>query len=290
MKRVFLALSLLSAMSAAATAADMPVKAPPAAVVATSWTGFYVGANAGYGWGHTTTTDATTNDFASNILLGTAVFTGLPQDRAVTRTDFRQQGATGGFQVGYNWQVGRRMVLGVETDFNLSGLRGSGNVTTELIPNSTITQTLNTSQKVNWFGTARARLGFLATPTLLVYGTGGLAYGRVSQAADFGYYSGNPTQFATAVASSPQGQAACSTTNPPCYLSTSHDIRIGWSAGGGAEWLLNPHLSLKAEYMFVSLAETIMTVQAIRVPIPSTFNTVFRNDFQVVRAGLNYHF
>src|ERR1700733_291282 len=84
-----------------ALAADMAVKAPPpVAAPAYSWTGFYVGANIGYGWGNRDVTYAP-NDLPS-LLLMTGVADGLG---VFNPTRFTNSGAVGGFQVGYNWQV-----------------------------------------------------------------------------------------------------------------------------------------------------------------------------------------
>jgi len=75
----------------------------------------------------------------------------------------------------------------------------------------------------------------------------------------------------------------------------------GWTAGGGAEWLLDQHWSAKIEYQFVDLGSE--TVRIIGIPCPTTgpntclpptspssFNAIFHDRFNVVRLGLNYKF
>ena len=89
-----------------ATAADMPVKAPvqkASVVVPYNWTGFYIGANIGGGWGSSDV------DFSPNDPIA-ALFS-LPP------TSLKISGVLGGLQVGYNWQVNRNGLIGIETDF-----------------------------------------------------------------------------------------------------------------------------------------------------------------------------
>ena len=87
-----------------------------------------------------------------------------------------------------------------------------------------------TSDKLDWFGTVRGRLGFLATPTFLLYGTGGLAYGRVASATVNSF-----------------------TATPDIYTGSTSTTRAGWTAGAGGEWMFAPNWSAKAEYLYVDL-------------------------------------
>ena len=146
MRRV--SISLLSALAlivpAAAFAADMPVKARPmTAAPAFSWTGIYVGANAGYAWGNTTGT------------LGTP----LPGNYSIS-------GALAGGQIGGNYQFANNVVVGIEADYQWADIDGSG---------STAAGVIRTTQ-VERFGTVRGRLGF-AWDRWLGYVTGGYAFG-----------------------------------------------------------------------------------------------------------------
>src|SRR5215467_12573694 len=97
MKKVAIAGAVL-ALTGSAQAADLLVKAPPPDHF--SWAGFYAGANAGYAWGTTTTTD-------------TVATNGLCWVRCGAQWDTAAKGVTGGVQAGYNWQFGY-LVLGVE--------------------------------------------------------------------------------------------------------------------------------------------------------------------------------
>ena len=110
-------------------------------VAVSSWTGFYVGANAGYSWGET--------DKVRN-----------------------KQGFTGGGQIGYDYQFGR-FLLGLEADVNWR------NATHDVIwtaPNGTDVTSYHSEQ--DWFGTVRSRFGFTLY-NLLIYGTGGGLYGDI---------------------------------------------------------------------------------------------------------------
>jgi outer membrane immunogenic protein len=87
-------------------------------------------------------------------------------------------------------------------------------------------------------------------------------------------------------------------SNSLCFAGSSSAIRTGWTAGGGAEWLLDQHWSAKIEYQFVDLGTEIMRVTALSVgggffppgTALSSFNAAFRDTFNVVRVGLNYRY
>jgi outer membrane immunogenic protein len=135
-----------------AAAADLPlVKAPPVAPVAYapgaiySWTGFYIGGQAGAGFGRSSWSDpfnGTNNAFNSGA------------------------GFLGGGQIGANYQL-NRLVLGVEGDFSWTGLRANG---TDSIGDTIATST-------NWTSTVTGRVG-AAFDRLLIYGKGGVAFAR----------------------------------------------------------------------------------------------------------------
>jgi outer membrane immunogenic protein len=154
MKKLLIAGVAAAAFCAApAFAADMPVKAPPVAPMF-NWTGFYVGATAGYGWGKS----------QHQI---------IDNDENPTSAKFDMHGAVGGGTAGINWQTGR-WVLGIETDLSYSDIHGhsllfSGNFNCQGAPCET---------EVDWFGTSRARIGY-AWDRILPYITGGVAYAKL---------------------------------------------------------------------------------------------------------------
>ncbi|MBF9232491.1 outer membrane protein [Microvirga alba] len=159
MKKVLLSSVALLSLTAGAMAADLPSRrAAPVPVVAVvpafSWTGFYLGANAGYGWN-------TSNDkvFVNGL--------GLVGGN-------NRGGFVGGGQIGYNYQMGM-FVVGVETDLQYADLGGRDNSVLFLNP-ALVGFRKNSSD--NYFGTVRARAG-VAFDRALVYATGGFAYGDV---------------------------------------------------------------------------------------------------------------
>lgn len=266
-------------LTTGAQAADMPLKAP--APVA-NWTGFYAGVNVGYGWGGRNV-DYVGNDDASRLWFTTVG--GQPP-----QTSFKTSGALGGLQLGYNSQLNRNWLIGLETDFSLSGIKGSNTssgATTPIV--SPFSASLD--EKVEWFGTLRARLGYLPTDTLLTYVTGGLAYGQVKRS---GSYVNNGT-FGFTVNGVPDGTGFTCARGTACFTGSSRSVVTGWTLGGGAEYAVGGHWSLKAEYLYVSLpAKTLTeTAQAVFVPgdIPASISAnTSRVTFSTARVGLNYRF
>src|SRR6266566_3741224 len=136
MKKLFLATTGFVVLAAAsAGAADMSAR-PVAPVPVYSWTGIYWGGNVGYSWGQSK------ND---RTLVGFGVTATESQD---------MDGVIGGAQTGYNYQFGA-WVLGLEADIQASGQKGGSTFQVSGLP----TATLTTDHKLEWFGTARPRLG-----------------------------------------------------------------------------------------------------------------------------------
>jgi outer membrane immunogenic protein len=188
------ALSIAAVMTLIATqamAADMAAKArPPApAPVAAppTWTGFYLGGNIGYAWGSDSKTTT-----GVELLGGTALDPGT--------ATLHPNGGFSGIQSGYNWQFAPTWLVGYESDFQYGRIKGSASCLVHCgVSNSfpfIIYQNFNVTDRLNWFGTVRGRLGYVAGPALL-YVTGGLAYGQVEREANlagtnfiFGGFSG----------------------------------------------------------------------------------------------------
>jgi outer membrane immunogenic protein len=270
MKKIILATVLAGLGSASALAADMAprptyTKAPPMMTPVASWAGFYLGGNVGYGWGH----NNTGFDFLPNPV-------GVPFGAVNTSIAAHSKGVIGGAQFGYNWQIGTT-VFGFETDIQGSGISGSGTKAPTPIPPATVAPTalLTTDAKLSWFGTARARLGFAITPDLLLYGTGGAAYGQVKTSAD--------TILPDTV------DATLPANRFPAALSGT---RVGWTAGAGTEWMFARNWSAKAEYLHVDLGSTSAVGFSILDPAHSSVRTryTWKNQENIVRAGVNYHF
>jgi outer membrane immunogenic protein len=175
-------------------------------------------------------------------------------------------GAVGGGQLGYNYQI-NSIVLGLETDLQGSGI---ADTRTCLLTCSAGTPPPGSSalfdQKLKWFGTTRARLGW-ATGPVLTYVTLGAAYGEVE------------TGVSTALTGSPTVSTATSST------------KSGWTWGTGVEAALGGNWTAKAEYLYIDLGSSSASnfVPASFVgPLSATFST--RNQEQIFRGGVNYRF
>ena len=180
--------------------------------------------------------------------------------------------------------------MGLETDFSLAGLSGQASATSVLVVfggGGTALQTTSAKQDTDWYGTIRGRAGFLATPNLLLFGTGGFAYGRVAGSANYLQTGGGTVSVAGG------GFSFVCTIGQVCFAGSSSEIRTGFTAGGGGEWLLDQHWSAKIEYQFVDLGTQTVRVTAVATApgtIPASFNAAFRDQFHVVRVGLNYRY
>jgi outer membrane immunogenic protein len=282
MKKLSVASLALLAGIGGAAAADMPVKAPLA--VPFSWTGFYIGVNAGWSWGRVRDSIDATSSVRTRIFrtadatLISDVTTSGPSFGLGGRTEV--DGWVAGGQVGYNWQA-NRFVFGIELDLQATGQDGSSTFCSTAAC-GTGSLLVVASHELNWFGTARLRAGFLLTDTFLLYATGGLAVADVDST-----YTASLVGFGTA------------------GLSTS-DTRVGWVIGGGGEWAFSRNWSIKAEYLYIDLGDvnnagisTTSSVNLLGTPNQG-FNTIIdttvsgtartRWTDNIVRLGLNYRF
>ncbi|MBK3663870.1 porin family protein [Bradyrhizobium diazoefficiens] len=244
-----------------AFAADMPAKAPVYAP-SYNWTGFYFGANAGYGFGHAPTSvvpNATEAGFLADPLC-------VSSNCAPAPAASHLNGFVGGGQMGYNFQSGN-IVAGLETDLSFAGLRKSDTATGNFYIGGILATTVDT--KLDWFGTLRGRLGFLPTNSLLLYGTGGVAYGAVK------------TTVTTL------NVAGCGFLSIYCSTGSADGTSVGWTIGAGAEYAVAPAWTVKAEYLHIDLGSRSFTATDPNVPGGAiTSTTSFKMD--TVRIGMNY--
>jgi outer membrane immunogenic protein len=233
-----------------------------------SWTGFYIGGNVGASIsdGDYTTTPggcAVTPPFCVN-----------QDDLAVltAHRDFDDTGFTGGGQVGFNYQL-NSLLVGVETDINFDTFdeTSRGTVFGGIgVPRTPYT----VSNKLEWFGTVRGRAGVLVSPTLLLYGTGGFAYGEASSHTNVGPF--------------PQGG--------DFYRGSKSETLTGWAAGGGGEWAFSSRWSAKLEYLFIDLDDTNYSNRCGGNPAcefldpPPTYETEVETREHIIRVGINYRF
>ena len=181
-----------------ALAADLPRKAPPPVAPLPPpaiWNGWYVGLNAGAGWNNNDFDNSQSSLFCDTMLCnkcGNAGFVGILGNRSIGAFGTgNQAGFVGGGQFGYNYQApGSVWVWGFETDFQGADIHRAGAVTStvDLNPfgfNNTLTTTGVASQRLNFLGTLRGRLGWSPSSPWLLYMTGGLAYGHVETSVGF---------------------------------------------------------------------------------------------------------
>lgn len=256
LKKIALTAALGFASAGAAFAADLPARGPapaPAPVfVAAGWTGFYAGLNVGYGC----CGDDTVGVLASNGNGWTNV------------SNLAPKGLFGGIQLGYNWQRGN-MVYGLEADIQASGMKRS--FTALAVPATVGAGLLDIagSNRVEWFGSIRPRLGFLVTPNTLLYGTGGLGV--------------MGSKYRVAVIDAGLNNA----------LMASNSTKIGWVVGAGIEHKFNSNWSAKLEYQYHSYGKKTITAPVFTgggVPNGVTVSTIQTPNFHTVRIGLNYQF
>ena len=249
LKKILLGVALLGAASTAALAADLPSRRAPPVYIAPpvpvfTWTGAYIGGNAGYAFDAKSTFNTTAG--AGRTFL---------QSKA--------SGFTGGGQIGYNMQLGNTPFLGGFGGFG--GPAGGGLVIgveadaayTDLKTNS-VFGGAPYNARTQFVGTARGRVGY-AFGDLLVFGTGGFAYGGVKDSVG---------------------------------VASADKIATGYAYGGGVEYAIptasfvnffhSSAVTLKAEYLHYDLGTESLNSGRIGSRV--------KNDGNIVRGGINYKF
>ena len=288
-RKLLLASTATAVLTGAAVAADLPRReAPPpifTPVPVFTWSGFYAGFNAGYGFDASNNSGPTVVNLpAASGLFRNAANTAFVPGQIAFSNGSSNDGFVGGGQIGYNYQFtpGSGLVVGIEADaqyvdfgrnrnrFAFATLPAGGFVTP-----GTLVFNPNGQASLDFFGTVRGRIGY-AFDRVLFYGTGGFAYG-----AGGGRQFGLPN-------------------------SSQDDFRTGWTAGGGVEFALandsflnffrSSAVTVKVEGLYVNLENNNRLNGAFAVlPNGTVLNTGLigrRQDteFAVVRAGLNYKF
>ena len=269
MKRSLLLAALFIGATAPALAADLPRKAlppAPAPVPVLNWTGFYIGINGGYSWGHSSR-DLTFFNPLTGVALATAAGAGRDMN-----------GGLFGGQLGYNWQTAN-WVFGIETDAQWTGQKGG---TTVLCPvagcfpaltavPAGVGTTASLNDKLEWFGTLRGRVGVLVGSSFLLYATGGGAYGSVQ---------------------SDLALTTVTATGVPVTIGASRSTdRFGWTVGAGIETKFASNWSAKLEYLYMdlgSIGNSVVLPAAAGFPLAA--NVTSRVTDSIIRGGINYHF
>jgi outer membrane immunogenic protein len=256
-RKILMTTVAASAMVGSAFAADLPSRRPPPPVAYVppvpifTWTGFYIGVNGG-GMFRANNRD----DFANAAFFGGAA----PVGGFVASNNNSDNGRflIGG-QAGVNWQI-NQFVLGIEGD-GAAVLGQNHNNITGFFGNN--------GRNTGFLGTVRGR-GGIAFDRLLVYGTGGVAFGSNNNEwgnTFIGTVGGVPTIF---------------TTN------ANNNTRVGYAVGAGVEYAFLDNWSVKVEYLFVDLGRTN---RSFLDPVTGAgFVINHREQDHVIRAGLNYKF
>lgn len=260
MNRFLVSALVAIGMISSAQAADMPKKMytkAPVMAVPPSWTGWYAGVNAGYGFG----SESNTFNFVPAIA--------APFDN-VGYSD-KLNGFIGGGQIGYNYQITpNSWVAGVEADIQYTNFKGSDSSsgTTTALVRIAEPFSYSQDQRLSWLGTFRGRLGWTPTDhTWLFYGTGGLAVGGVKASNTFSF-----------------GLAPSLV-----WAGSASETKAGWTLGGGVEARLPDMWSVKAEYLYYDLGHLTVNGTSVQVPAATT-TTNFAFHGNIVRVGLNKHF
>ncbi|MBV8851140.1 MAG: porin family protein [Methylobacteriaceae bacterium] len=306
-RKILLASVAAATVTGSALAADLPSrKAPPPAFVPPpvwTWTGLYIGVNGGGIWNNSRNFVTNATDFGAT---GTPVISAAAALAAnnIIPVNNRTQFLAGGTW-GYNWQW-NQWVVGTESDFqgvfgcnnnnnnngnfgffgnnnnNNCGGTAIGVAPVAGAPFSVLNQQTIT-RSLDYLSTSRVRAGFLVTPSLLVYATGGVAIGRVHV---------NSLLTNTFVGPTPAGFF------PGISTANYSQLKAGFVAGGGLEWMFFKDWSVKAEAMYYDLGRSTLNqqVQLIASAGPPGLllsntgtQTSWRNTGVIARAGLNYH-
>lgn len=288
-----------------AFAADLPLRSAPPPFVAPptfTWTGGYVGINAGYDFGNT---DKISIGLPSGVFggIGPISFQGASLNAAGTNAVLKSEsdGFTGGGQVGYNYQfgAGSGIVVGVEADAEYVDAEktttyGFGRVAVGPAERAVAAAVglpfngplagvgvvpafaINYKTSLDYLSTIRGRAGY-SFGQFLLYGTGGFAFGGVSRSATLDV----------------AGAQIASTS--------LHDTETGYAYGGGVEYALPTNsflnfvhagaVTIKGEYLHYNLGNAKGTVN---VTIPGVgaagVSARLTNEGDIARGGINYKF
>ena len=258
-----------------AFAADIVFPSPPPSPPGWSFTGCYIGANIGAGWGASNVSWTNISD-SSTTAFSTGAATVLPEaaDNSLDKTGF-----IGGGQVGCNYQPGW-LVVGVEGDFDFMHLSVTSNTVslgnTNGGPSTIVPGNITESFSTDWLSTVRARLG-VASGAWFYYATAGLAIARANFSDQLCFPSAG---------------------TPTCNAASSSGTHEGWVAGAGIEWKLAPAWSTKLEYLYADLGNisynstaTIVTTAGGVTAFPdATITHVHSLNENIIRIGVNYQF
>jgi outer membrane immunogenic protein len=251
---IALAISAGPALAFDLSSSGEPPPPPPyfAPAPVSNWSGFYVGLNAGDTFGGDNNIYVAAGALSSN--LDAAAFSATGSGTG----DGKFAGFIGGCEIGHDWRLAPTIVAGVETD--IQGVAGGGASFASaepgvLAPADAFPDSMTVPRSLDYLGALRGRVGYLSTPSLLHYATGGLAYGGTSLSSSF--------------------------------LGTE-------TKGSGLEWMFARDWSAKAGYLYHDLGLVSiggpLQLHSERGTEYGASQTSAQFNGHVARAGLNYHF
>ena len=279
-KTILLASAVSLAALSSAFAADLPArKTAPAAPVAPvfTWTGFYAGLNAGVNWSNRNVNPAYIDNDPVNPWTPQELIDlwPVPAPYANNRTGF-----IGGAQIGYNYQIGQ-FVIGAEADFMGSTANQSSSASIAIpnfLQNGTAVETSNSKIQQSWLGTVRLRAGYAADRVLL-YVTGGFAYGNVDYTLTTSEVQGNGDTL--------------------YFAGQKSQTKAGYTFGAGVEYALTNNWIIRGEYLYYNLGSASAlaspTTAVVGGSVTPNLSTVLGKgsttiDGNILRAAISYKF
>jgi outer membrane immunogenic protein len=277
-------------MSAAAFGWSVTVASAADLGAPSSWTGFYVGGDVGAAWAKSS---GAWNPLDNNYQLNPDYW-GIQQIAGGLSST---TGVLAGGHFGYNQQFSS-VVLGIEGDWTWTNTKSTLSQPWVLVPSLGGTarpgDAATLSTKLDSLASIRARAGYLVTPNLLFYGTGGFAWADASYDSDA--HNQGPSHLDNC-------GGGCPLHSAPYDASASSSKWVGgWVVGGGLEYALSNNWSLRGEYLFYRLS-TANSVTALDKtgtylgPQPPLGDGLFPSGFtrsdtnvQAARLGASYKF
>ena len=235
-----------------------------------NWTGFYAGGFAEGSLGF-----ASQGYSVSSTFLTANVPSIIPFVDSAGSQSLRPSGAGVGLEAGYDWRVARSFVVGVSGDLSWNEISG-GRTTSGTLPIVQLPYSITQRLSADWLGSLRLRAGVVPFENLLVYATGGPAFGHLSYSASFWdnllppFAPGSETENAS-----------------------FHSLRAGWTLGAGAEWALSRSWSLTGEYRHSEYGGLSGAgILPLQQPPSTAYIAHSSGSLQLdtLHLGVNYHF
>jgi outer membrane immunogenic protein len=271
------------AICGVAAAADLPARPlykGPVAAVEDPWTGFYGGLSLGGRW---SVSNWTTTSIPSLPVAGAP-------DPSTQNAAFGSASARFGGYFGFNWHFSPAWVAGIEGDLawanssktvaGIPGTYGPAIAGAELLVPPAFLQASgpgpdSTTVRDRWDDGIRGRIGYLLTPGLMLFATGGASWIRLDATANCVFFS--------------SGGPFCN--DPPHPTSeTASATRVGWIVGGGLEAALGTHWLLRGEYRFADYGTMSHTYFASSPLGFDTFTADIKLQTHTALVGLAYKF